>query len=421
MIQVTGITGDCNICLTPPLPDPLLMHVFGYCHGITLAKAQGTCRRWRRLTSDNDLWKTVLLRDFPNLKEKSATDAKKVYIANHNYYFNKPVETRTHAFITPFFSTAIKAWFTGGRFFSAYSKGGVSMLREVDPTSGGAVNTFSGVRPYSVKAKGERLVTIGFDSSVVVWNLKTAARLFQLPENGERTSQLKLTDKHFFTLEKVVKKWDLETGACARQFSDDKIYNFKVVDDRLFTVGKGVKMWKIETGECLRTFMHQVFSSALEVSGQKLFTGSAAKNVLMWDINTGDLLRTFSNNVYRPELMKVARDKLFFTTFACRVEIWDIKTGDFLESYSLNVDKIRQLKIFSRYLYVTAEDGNTFFVEFTKKFRPWSWIDTTSVVGWSAGRLVLGDRDRVKVIDYNRKEESPQPPSLFKRLKSLLN
>jgi WD40 repeat protein len=172
----------------------------------------------------------------------------------------------------------------------------------------------------ALRADGKRLVTIGTDDRVVVWDAVSgkSIRDFQVKDIRSR-SAVTSDGKWLFAYcpsAKGVQMWDLAAGKAVRTFAVNHSLNHGVAvskdgrwlfatDDSADGANVAARMWDVNAGRLVRVFagmLESVNSVSLSDDGKRLVTASGnqhaqgARTAQLWDLVAGKQVRIFKGH-----------------------------------------------------------------------------------------------------------------------------
>jgi WD40 repeat protein len=225
-------------------------------------------------------------------------------------------------------------------------------LRKWDMESGRLITSFprdwtSSARRMRYSPSGKRLVTGMWDGTLSLWdtvNLKRI-RIFNGKQKGSISAIAFTPDERYvFTAgdsdEKVLYKWDMETGSLSGSFSTDhSVTDLDVSPNGLYLISAGftgssndLELWNARSGMKLKTFRgHRDIVHTVRFSRDSRYAASGSSDgvVKLWDVKTGQAIRTFKGHSGLVDCVGFSPDgnRLVTTSRDGTVRLWDTQTG----------------------------------------------------------------------------------------------
>lgn len=158
---------------------------------------------------------------------------------------------------------------------------------------------------------GSQLATIGYDGTVIIWDVAMGRELFHIPGTSEPND--------FVTTKRIAYSLDGK---------------LLVTCDRNL-----VKEYDPASGELLRTLTgHNAFVTAIAISvdGKHIASGGLDGLTIIWDMSTGDALHQLVSHADAVEELTFSPDGKWLVTAGddAAMRIWDANTGALLQEYT---------------------------------------------------------------------------------------
>jgi serine/threonine protein kinase/WD40 repeat protein len=189
-----------------------------------------------------------------------------------------------------------------------------------------------------VLADGQRLVTVGADRAVRLWDLATGRKLLQLDGHTDAVRCVALLPDGGRALtasrDGTVRLWDLNRGAELREFRGDRqeVWWVDPAPDgrRMLSCGKDktIHLWNIESGAELRQLLGHtdlVTAVAFLPDGRHAVSCGLDKTACLWDVEAGQKLKsiTLPDVAYRVTLSADGHRVAIGNRSG--VHVWDLK------------------------------------------------------------------------------------------------
>ena len=168
----------------------------------------------------------------------------------------------------------------------------------------------------------ELLITSDFKDNIILWNIKTKEKLFELKEINSGIRAISLFNNNENLIVSLqngkIKVWSLITGKFIREFENHE--NFKVsmgLFNKKYLVGirELLTVWDTETGKVLsRMKINELTAySALALTNKNIFTSSFNKDIKIWKLNINDKYEYKINNKIAIDSIALSNDKKYLS------------------------------------------------------------------------------------------------------------
>ena len=186
-----------------------------------------------------------------------------------------------------------------------------------------------------VSADGSRAASVSSDYSVIVWDLRSGARLQRLLGHSDDVEDFCFIGEHrgaSVSRDRRILLWDLDTGAIARciEGHERDVLSICADDRHLYTSGddKTLRVWDIHSGEPLRMwgpFETETDTCAIDTHHGRVVLGCDDGCIRVFSILGGDIIATIP--AHRSGIKKVACSPLdgaiLSAAYDQAIHIWD--------------------------------------------------------------------------------------------------
>jgi WD40 repeat protein len=274
---------------------------------------------------------------------------------NDDYIVEKPDNKERDGVI------AISASFDGKMYSSVHKKG---IIRVFDQ-AGVKVEEFEGhegkeVTDVKFFNNGKRLVTVGRDSKILLWNLtkKKLIQTLQGPEHPIRAVAVSKKDIAVGGEETRIMIYDIKTGKLKEILSSHLLLDFVNTiafsrDGKRLVSGDAqgrVLVWDIKTGKVLKTLLGHANEINAVIFGKNdkiVISGSEDKTVKVWDIDTRENIKTFAQHKQAIRSVKQTRNGKFVISAGEGGEVlkWNLSTGQLKKNLSQDLADVNALEV----------------------------------------------------------------------------
>ncbi len=327
-----------------PLPQEVLLHIFGFLPARDLGRASCVCHEWQQLAGDHLLWKRLFSSAFnPRRNLLGITDFKNAY----KQAYLKPQIIRSNLQD----GVCVKYSLYGGEPFKSVpfiDERIVVFLDDLKSDNYGVfkccdADTGELLSQCQVEGAWSLLVHMSAfaGSKIIVTNSKDQTKIdivdmctgncIGAPLAGhtdivdclEYAGDGKLISASTWQYDKQVNNdnsiriWDVDSGVCLFVFLGDTndegeldgLYSFRYTDEKLISCyygdeGMKIKIWDIDTGKCLRTFenflseddINEECDNVNYYSGSLFTTCDSSTTIKIWSLETGECTRVITAN-----------------------------------------------------------------------------------------------------------------------------
>ncbi len=196
-----------------------------------------------------------------------------------------------------------------------------------------------------VSADGLRAASVSSDYSIIVWDLRSGARLQRLLGHSDDVEDFCFIGEHrgaSVSRDRRILLWNLDTGAIARciEGHERDVLSICADDRHLYTSGddKTLRVWDIDSGEALRMwgpFETETDTCAIDTHRGRVVLGCDDGCIRVFSILGGDILATIP--AHRSGIKKVACSPLdgaiLSAAYDQAIHVWD--GNDFSHRLSL--------------------------------------------------------------------------------------
>jgi WD40 repeat protein len=218
-----------------------------------------------------------------------------------------------------------------GTLFASASGKGVIQLRNANGKLAGILKGLRGqaVTGISFTSDSQRLVAVGEDSAVRIWDISTGKEIKALFGHEHPIAAVAINN----------------------------------VYDQIATVGQGTRVlvWDIKTGKLINVLsdpdkghINSVNAVAYSQNGKFLVTGGRDGRIVIWDVNSGKVLKALLGHSGEVNAIAVfGQSKPFVVSGSSdkTVKIWDVEKGHRIMDLGVNEASIRSVAV--------GLDGNT--------------------------------------------------------------
>lgn len=375
-IDVRAVTG---LDIIANIPDELALHLLSFLDLPDIVACLRVSRTWRRLASDNAVWRSLFARkrgsgwllDLRRLKYPALSNSRTMF----------PSRTLSHSRIIEVPAPLELDWYN-----LCKSRAELDQRWSANPYTGRVGEDKENVRAwkprvrrmvghtdsvYCLEFDSSRIITGSRDRTIKVWSLKTGRCLATF--TGHQGSVLCLKFERDFDLEDANALPDGEgwrKGMMVSGSSDCSvivwnIYSYPATDDGdeefatvaevrailrghtggvldlriennwIISCGKdaSVLVWDRSTLALHRAFRgHEGPVNAVGVQGNRLASASGDGKMILWDMSTGERLRTFDAHDRGLACIEFKGDLIVSGSNDCKIKVWSASTGECLRT-----------------------------------------------------------------------------------------
>ena len=196
-----------------------------------------------------------------------------------------------------------------------------------------------------VSADGARAASVSSDYSIILWDLRSGARIQRLFGHSDDVEDFCFIGEHrgaSVSRDRRILLWDLDTGAIARciEGHERDVLSICADDRHLYTSGddKTLRVWDIDSGEALRMwgpFETETDTCAIDIHRGRVVLGCDDGCIRVFPILGGDIIATIP--AHRSGIKKVACSPLdgaiLSAAYDQAIHVWD--GNDFSHRLSL--------------------------------------------------------------------------------------
>ena len=207
---------------------------------------------------------------------------------------------------------------------------------------------------FSTNLQGTKLLTIGVDDSIKVWDIDTQTLIATMEGKCStfRVNTLLFSDDEKYVIsasvDKTIKVWDALTGKEKKRIDcDDAVYSAVISPDGNCLIAtlydRTIRMWKTSTWEEIpfNTNMNNSFSFASVSSKSNLLAATNNDDIFVWNLQTNKIITSISMYTAYEH---IGFNKLCFNSDGSQllalyvddgiIKIWDTETGVLLQSFN---------------------------------------------------------------------------------------
>ena len=219
--------------------------------------------------------------------------------------------------------------------------------------------------PLVTSRDGSRLVTLGHDDNLEIWNVQDQACLQVLKGHTDAIQSAVLSaDGHKIVsggYDGTVRVWDLDSGECLQTLShnSEKIQSVALSLDGLRVVSGStdckLRFWNLENAECLWVcesdggFIERL---ALSPDGHHAVSGGSDGTLRVWSLDSGKCLQVLEGHARSVNSVVFSSDGRRIVSGGSDdlLLVWDTATGECLRVFGDHLGQVHSISI--------SEDGN---------------------------------------------------------------
>jgi WD40 repeat protein len=240
-----------------------------------------------------------------------------------------------------------------------------------------------GILHVTYSPDGKRLAAVGWDLTLVVWDLATGKRLLRTrhaTKSKRLTCEIVLTsdDKLVACIDeqtdfpkwrsKSVCAWDIRTGRAVAEFElpkpDVHFAAFTADGKTLFCGGDGsLTAWQATPPKVLRSVRQEqpgFDALALSPDGKRIASAGSRSVIQIWDVETLKVLKKWSGEGYSVSALAFSPDgKTLASAENGIIRLWDTRTGKRVDPFEGQEDGIASLAFVQGGKQVVVAAGST--------------------------------------------------------------
>lgn len=241
------------------------------------------------------------------------------------------------------------------------SVGNDNIVRIWDAATGNLLSPLDGhtswIGSVVITPDGSKAITAGGDNSIRIWDLKSDKEAGTLEGHSVAVRGLALTADSKFLVsggsDKTCRMWDLSTRKEIKMYGERKesVESVAVTPDGRFVLAGNdagtVTVYDARSGEIVSKFDKHagsmVYSIAVTKDGKTAISGARDKEIRVWDIATGKQLRTLAGHTEQVYQVVLSPDErhVLSVSFDKTVRVWDFATGRELKRFEGHADCVQ--------------------------------------------------------------------------------
>jgi hypothetical protein len=273
------------------LPNELKFNVLSRVGIPGLGVCSLVCNDLKQIAYDNNFWRRLFVRDFPDADLSQIKDFQAAYKAR--------------------------------RIFHSNVAKGIYAPRMIGGPKGSNLLDIIGAR-----------MILGYGASFRIWDLKKGEweGIFRVQPRGVNCLVVAGNRLISNADDRTIEIWDIKTGKCegALLGHTDKIVCLAVTGDRLISgsFDRTIRIWDLNRRACERILTgHTNVVRSVAVAGNRLISGSSDRTIRFWDLQTGACERILTGHAKGISCLAVAGDRLISGSYDKMIRIWDLKLG----------------------------------------------------------------------------------------------
>ncbi|KAI8377145.1 WD40-repeat-containing domain protein [Choanephora cucurbitarum] len=323
------------------LPYEIALHIFSLLDGQSLAQASQVSKYWKRLGSEQLLWKNL----FEIHGWKIDHDEIQTFLHTHSPVpiqrnpIRQPQQQKSMDWKTLYKNRLElqKRWLSG------------SCKIEIFPPESDQMHS-QGI--YSLQFDKHTLVTGSRDRSIKLWDLATGHCRLQL--NGHEGSVLCLQYDGQQVIsgssDATVIIFDLQTGQPKQilRGHQDSVLGVRIVRENFIlscSKDRTLRLWHRETGELVRIFQgHRAAVNAVQWKEDRIVSASGDRTVKIWNLDTGECLNTLTGHTRGVACVECDEKHIVTGSSDQTIKVWDAITGECIYTLFGHTELVRTIQ-----------------------------------------------------------------------------
>lgn len=344
------------------LPKEIALHVMSFLSPSDIACVSLTCRYWRNLAEDNQLWREKCkeldgpILDPPSDRKSGAwaetACTSGIEVIGYRPVVNDPYSLshvyhrlHTHGYADLELRTTKTLDGTRSKWKATFLRHQrIQANWRSRPLTGSCILRGHDEHVITcLQLHGDLIVTGSDDNTLKVWSASKAICLHTLTGHtgGVWSSQMSECGSFIVSgsTDRTVRVWDVATGRCLHNLQGHtSTVRCMALKGKILVSGSRdttIRVWDISTGCHLRTLHgHVAAVRCVQFDGKRIVSGAYDFSIKVWDMEAGTCIYTLTghtNRVYSL-LFDSERDIVVSGSLDTTIRVWNIRTGECVQA-----------------------------------------------------------------------------------------
>ncbi|VDD86969.1 unnamed protein product [Enterobius vermicularis] len=327
------------------LPAEIALHVMSFLSPADIARVSLTCRDWRNLAEDNQLWKGKCeelggaILDPPSDRQSGAW-AETACTSGIEVVGYRPVLNDSHC------QSHIYRPFTHGSEWKArfLRHQRIQANWRSRPLTGSCILRGHDEHVITcLKIHGDLIVTGSDDNTLKVWSASKATCLHTLTGHTGGVWSSEMSECGSFIVsgstDRTVRVWDVGSGRCLYNLQGHtSTVRCMALKENILVSGSRdttIRVWNISTGTHLCTLHGHVSAvRCVKFDGKRIVSGAYDYCIKVWDVELGACIHTLTGHNNRVYSLRFdsERDIVVSGSLDTTIKVWNIRTGECIQT-----------------------------------------------------------------------------------------